>query len=340
MVDEVSVPRFVETDSWPADVPMLQNGWRPTGGPINVAADQGLLNWPLRELVNRSHFLRQRHLERQMDVSFEMTVGPGGQYATLNAALERLSIMAPRLKPEAVIATVRLLNGFELAEQVIVRGLNMGWVRIISDAATVLIRRASLIVSASTDDGETYYPAIAAVDGGVSPVISCLFVMTAEGAAGNRVGVLAMNGGRVVVTAGAGVQSAGAYGALAMIGGMISAELADFRNAGTDCIRASRGATISARSAILTGAGQTGAYAWRGSIIDCEAATITGAGTNGIFAGRLGRINAYNANCRKGASDASADIFVGAGGQITATGSTGGTTITVNTVTASGIIFK
>lgn len=339
MVDDVTVPRFLETDTWPNDVPMLQNGWRPTGGEINLPADEGLLNWPLRELVNRSNFLRQRHLERQTDASFEITVGPGGQYATLNDALERLSIMAPRLKPAAVIATVRLLTGFELAEQVIIRGLNMGWVKIISDDPTVLIRRATLVTAVTTEEGD-YYPAIAALDGATAPVVSALFSMTAEGNSASRVGVMAVNGGRIVVSAACGVQSAGAYGALSVIGGTISAEAADFRNAGLDCIRASRAATISARLATLTGAGANGATANRSAAIDCESAVITGAATYGVRAIRGGRINAYGANCRKGASDASGDITVAEGGIVTASSATGGTSITVNTVTASGIIFK
>lgn len=335
MVDVAGVPNFTELDEYPGSIPMLQNGWRPTGGPVNPEADQGLLNWPLRDLTNRTNYLYQRHVERKLEASRTVTVGPGGQYATLNAALERLSLMTPRLQARPVTCTVRLLDGYEMAEQVIVRGLSFGWVTIVSDASLVLIRRTSLIQG--VDDALC---AFGAMSGGVLPVIGALFSMTNEGPANQRCGVVASQGGVATVLPGCGIQSAGYYGMLASQGGSILAEGADFRNAQHDAARATRGGFIAARVANLSGASSTGAVAHRSGTVDCEEANISGAGVYGVFCANNGRANVRAANCRRGAADSTADIYVAAGGIVAAVGATGGTNIAVNTVTSTGIIMK
>lgn len=336
MVDEVSVPRFVEPDIWPATVPMLQNGWRGTGGPVDPPADQGLLNWPLQELTRRTRWLYERHQERRLDAAITLTVGPGGDHGTLNQALERLSVMAPRLQPQPITATVRLLAGYEMAEQVFVRGINLGWVRIQSDNPTVLIRRSAL-----TQSFGDLVPAFFAGAGGVLPQIAALFAMTTDGAAAGRTGIAVSQGGSVLVAAGCGVQAAGSYGAVAELGGVISAEEADFRSAGQDAVRASRGGLITVRAANLSGAGGNGVVSHRASTVDCESADITGAGTYGITAQRGGRINAYGAQCRRSpGADSSADIHVTTGGVIAAATAVGGTSIAVNTLTANGMILR
>lgn len=335
MVDVASVPGIGEADVWVDKVPELQNGWRPTGGPPNPVADEGLLNWPIQALTWRTRHLYNRELERRLDVSIELTVGPGGQHATLGAALEVLSLMQPRLRAQSVIGTVRLLAGFDLAEQVIVRGLNLGWVRIIADQPTVIIRRGALTIAI---DGS--YPAFAAIHGGVLPQIAALFVMSTEGTATGRCGLLAYMGGNAQVTPGAGIQNAGGYGLIASQGGVVIALGADFRNAGSDAVRATASGSASVISAILTGAGGAGVFCHKGATVDCQDAILSGAASNGIYCALAGRVNAHNANCRRGASDSSADIAVAQGGTIVATGTTGGTSIATNTTTPSGVIYK
>lgn len=336
MVDEVSVPRFVETDTWPPSVPMLQNGWRGTGGPVDVPADQGLLNWPLQELTRRTHWLYTRHLERALDASITLTVGPGGDHGTINAALRRLSVMTPRLQEAPIVATVRLLPGFEMAEQVFVRGINLAWVEIVSDNPVVLIRRSAL-----TRSFGDLVPAFFASAGGVLPTLAALFSMTTDGVATGRTGVAVTQGGSAVVAAGCGVQAAGAYGVVAELGGFVSAEAADFRNSGGDAVRASRGGTIGVRAANLSGAASAGVVSHRASTVDCQDADITGAALYGITAQRGGRINAYGAQCRRTVgTDGSSDIHVITGGVIAASAAVGGTSIAINTITANGIIMR
>lgn len=335
MVDLASVQYLPEIDSYPAKIPRLEDGWWPTGGLVDPANDSGLMNWQAQLLAQRTKFLYQRHLERQITAPITMTVGPGGTYATLNQALAVLSLMQPKLQPAPITATVKLLAGYEMAEQVIVRGLQLGWVSITSVNPTVLIRRASLVQL--VDD---HYPAFAAVNGGSLPRIAALFSMTTEGPATWRDGIYCGYGGSVQVAAGCGVQSAGAYGALALQGGSISAEGGDFRNAALDCVRATRGGIVAVMGAILTGAGENGVVSQRGGVVDCNEANVTGAGQRGIYCGSAGRVNAKNANARRGANNDATDIFVEDGGWISAPSAVGGTNIALNTLTVNGVILR
>ncbi len=70
--------------------------------------------------------------------------------------------------------------------------------------------------------------------------------------------------------------------------------------------------------------------------------TINGSGRYaGVLAHKGGTLNCSGATCRNMAgADNSNDIVVDSGGMITCASSTGGTSVTINTITASGIIFK
>lgn len=344
MVDIPSVPLFPEADEWPVGIHMLQNGWRPTGGPVNPGLDQGLLNWPLAELVGRTRYLRARHDERRLDASITLTVGVGGDCATLNEASDRLSLMSPRAISDGITGTIRLLAGYQMAEQLILRNVNLGWVKIIADDPTTLIRRATLIRPVyliEADAPLTRYPAFAALEGARLPSIGALFSMTAEGDPANRVGLFVSGVSSAVTLPSCGIESAGAEGALIASGSTLSCEGANFRNAGDIGILATRNSIVAARRVNVSGAkGSAGVAARRSSSADIEEADASGCTTRGVLAQSGARINAQSANCRRGASDSSADIVVAGGGIIVASSGIGGTSIAVNTVTATGVIFK
>lgn len=345
MVDIPSVPTFAETDEWPAGVHMLQNGWRPTGGPVNPGEDEGLLNWPLQELVRRTRYLRARHDERRLTASINLTVGAGGDYATLNEACDRLSLMSPRAGADTITGTITLLAGYQMSEQLIIRGANLGWIKIVATDPTVLIRRASLVRSVTLyEAGEAAllrYPAFAAMGGAALPEIGALFSMTAEGDGTGRCGLFLNDGGRAVVSQGGGIDNASGEAALVASGSVLSCEAANFRNCASIGILATRNSLVAARMVNVSGAqGSAGVVSRRSSSVDMEEANASGCLTRGVWAHSGGRINAYLANCRRGASDSSADISVLSGGIIAASSAIGGTSITVNTTTASGIIFR
>lgn len=334
MVDAANVPRFVENDAWANTIPMLQNGWRPTGGQVNPATDEGLLNWPLRELTNRTRYLRARIDQLALKAGTLVTVGAGGSYATINAALSGLSERRPGYTPGGFSTEVRLLAGFTMAEQVLVRGVNLGWINITSVAAEVLIDRAYLVT-----EFQGVYPAFGVADGGTLPVIGALFSMTGTGAAANRIGVFGDTGGVISINAGAGVKNAGADGLRLQTAAAVAANGAIFSGAGGAAASLAGGTRATLQSADLRNA-QYGITAGNGAMVHASLANCSGASIQGITASSGAIINAYGANARKGASDSSSDFLVASGGIITATTGTGGTSTAANTVTANGIIFK
>lgn len=299
------------------------------GGP------DGVDNLPHRQMANRMRYLRGRLDALTVVAAVEVTVGTGGDYATINAALEALSKSFPTHVPGGVSATVRLLAGFVMREQVIVRGVNLGWIRIVAESAEVQIGRSSL----TTAVGSGNYPAFSAGDGGYLPVIDTLFTMTTSGTATGRHGVYVYGGGGVTVAPGRGVKSAGGNGAFAQTSGVISANGADFRSAGGVGAALHGGTRGALQDAILTGC-TTGIEANNGASVHAGGANCSGCSDAGlrVFSGAV--VNAGNANARKGASDSATDLIVSQGAIINAVGATGGTNVTPNTPSASGIIFK
>ena len=59
-----------------------------------------------------------------------VTVGPGGQFTTINAAITFLSNYKTTYRREGLQATIRLLDGYVMREQVLVNDLDLGWIRI------------------------------------------------------------------------------------------------------------------------------------------------------------------------------------------------------------------
>lgn len=335
MVDVSAVTRLPETGAWEG-VPRLENGWRPTGGAVNPGADEGLLNWPTQVLAARTKILKDRVdlLSQRADV--EVTVGTGGQFATINEALAHLSERRPGYKPGGFVASVRLRPGFVMREQVIVAGANLGWIRIISDDAEVQIDRAYLTAAIGA---EQRYPAFSARGGGQLPSIEALFTMMATGAATRRDGILVMDGGGVTIAAGKGVKAAGSNGITAMTGAVVSANGADFRNAVEAAAMIHGGSRAAMHTAILRGS-KRGIDAGNGAVVHAASVDCAACSEFGIIAQAGASVNAHGASCRGGSTDAATDIVVQKGSIINAFEATGGTSVTPNTISAAGIIFK
>lgn len=333
MVDVIGAPTLAEQDQWDDEVVELQNGWRPTGGPPNPAADEGILNWPLQALANRTRWLKARHDEQKMAASLTLTVGAAGQYPTVMAALERISLMRPKVQTGLVKATIKILAGHTWSEQVIVRGLDLGWIEIVSEDAVVPLKRSALVVQVGT-----VYPAISG-EGARLPKLSCRLAMDATGVATDRCGLALMSGSSIVVSSGAGVTGSGGYGAVIQ-GSTLSAEGANFSGAALDGVRVTRSGGASLQGANLSNCGQRGIYAERSSSVDAQAVNCQGCTLGGAAAYYLARVDVANGQMRKGATDGATDMVVLGGGMILALGATGGANIAVNTLVASGIIFR
>ena len=226
-----------------------------------------------------------------------VTVGTGGDYPTINAALEYLSKLQPVYDSAGITATINLLAGFTMAEQVLVRGLDMGWVSIAgADAETVITHTALTTDFTTADYGYDSYPAFGVSKGGVHPRIDQLFRFDDANVSryDYKHGIMAVGAGSSAdVLAGAGVNDAGTYGIYAKSGSTINAEEANATNAGRSGIYADSGSTIDADRANASGSEYFGIYADSGSTINAYSADASGAGDYGIYAKSGSTINAY-----------------------------------------------
>jgi hypothetical protein len=206
-----------------------------------------------------------------------VTVGTGGDYPTINAALEYLSKLQPVYDSAGITATINLLTGFTMAEQVLVRGLDLGWITITgADAETTITNTALTADFTTADYGFDSYPAFGVSKGGVLPRIDQLFRFDVANTYGNKHGIMAVGAGSSAdVLAGAGVNDAGTNGISAYRGSTINADGANASGAGTNGIDASRGSTINADGAVASGAGTYGIDASRGSTVNAVGATGT-----------------------------------------------------------------
>ncbi len=336
MVDLASVQALPEVGDWPATIPRLETGWRQTGGAVDPANDQGITNWQAGELTKRTRVLKDRVDALTTKAAPLVTVGPGGQYATINAALAALSDRRPSYVPGGFMAEVRLLAGYVMAEQVLVNGINLGWITITSVAAEVQIDRSVLI----NELADGHYPAWGARNAGVIPAIGCLFAMTETGVAPGRHGIslLAGAGGRVL--AGAGVRNAGDCGANVYKAATLDAAGAIFSQAKQVGLLVSNGSTASFQNGIAVDCGYRAIAASTGSRINAVEADLRRGGTNCVYANAGCQIAMTGAQARVGAADATTDIICQQGSTIAAAGSTGGTSVTINQLSAAGVVFK
>lgn len=258
------------------------------------------------KLATVEHVVRLNHISLRENV--KVTVGAGGDFPTINAAVLHLSRFTPDL---GVTAEVELQSGFAMMEQLFVDGLNLGWITITGVDAETIINEPSLT---RVLDGR--YPAFGVKGGGTLPAIGQLFRFSSKGdSADSRDGVVASGAGSSAdILSGCGVQDAVNYG-----------------------LHAAHGSTINAQNANASGAGDTGIFATSSSTINAQGADASGAGSYGIVAAKGSTINATGAD----ASDAGDEGFrVYSGSTINAHDVTGTLSQTANTVTSDGIIFQ
>ena len=289
-------------------------------------------------------------------------VGAGQAYTTINQALEYLSGFYPKYIKNGVTATINLKAGFVMAEQVLVRGIDLYWVTIVGEDTETVINHTALTIDFTTGDyGSEAYPAFGVSKGGTLPRIGQLFRFNVAGVMGHKNGVMAIGAGSsaeimsnkgvknagyngIYATRGSTIHAenaiasgAGYCGIFATRGSTISAQGANANGSGHDCITATRGSTIHAENAIASGGGVNGIAAGEGSIVNARYVDASGAGEVGILAGKGSTINAQSAN----ASGAEIyGIYVGEGSTINANGATGTLRQAKNTLTSDGIIYQ
>lgn len=153
----------------------------------------------------------------------DISVGTGGDYATINEAIAHISRFRPVYGIPSIRATITLLAGFVMAEQIICDGNDLSWITITNTDAVVPVTETAITkVVGAVDYGFAVTPVIAAIKGGKSPYIDVVFRYDTRLADG-RTGLFAAGAGSVINGFHTGCQNAREYGCFAFGGGQISA---------------------------------------------------------------------------------------------------------------------
>lgn len=92
-----------EVEEWKANIPALQDGWPPNGGPVDPVNNGGLLNWPLLHLASRTLWLKAQAEQlatdlANIDVSAQINAAIDALVNGAPAALDTLSELAAALQ--------------------------------------------------------------------------------------------------------------------------------------------------------------------------------------------------------------------------------------------------
>lgn len=238
----------------------------------------------------------------------DITVGAGGDFETINGALNYLSKMALAYTPgQSARATITLLSGFVMEEQVLVFHQDLSWITILSEDAIVPVDATKITTSVYT-----LFPVFACRSASL-PVIGAFFKMINMPPSGIIAGVMAVEQSAAVkILADCGFDGA-TYGCYAHHGASIQAGASRFINSTEFGMFANRTSRIAAYGADCRGSGTNAFYSSALSAIDAAASVTTGSGRGYV---------------------------VNQGGVLLAAGTSGTTNIAVNTYTQYGIIYK
>lgn len=236
----------------------------------------GVVFQVLKERLDAKELLFSTQIAKALSVveaDLTVTVGVNGDYPTVNEALKALSKRSPEYKKKGHKVEVKLKSGFVMREQVLLNGMNLGWVTITSESSTVNVSRESLTTSFGS---ENKYPLLGGRSNAILPVLGTLFVMDETGEALSRDGIYLEDKSDILVLAGCGVQNAGGYGIRAFDGCRVAARNAKFNKAHERGCMISQGSTIDAPGIDLSEAkGRNGFRAYRGAIANIEGANIS-----------------------------------------------------------------
>lgn len=143
-------------------------------------------------------------IRAEADVTF--TVGSGGDFATINEAITAASKLYSRpYSAGGITVEISLLTGFVMAEQVLVSGVDLGFITITSVDSVVYVDPSAITAQlAGSDSGE---PVFGVTNGGVLPTIGVQFEYQSQ-QSGTKAGVAVFNGSKARFLAGSGVRKA------------------------------------------------------------------------------------------------------------------------------------
>jgi len=142
-----------------------------------------------------------------------ITVGPSGNYQTVNDAIRAASKLWPDYASKGLAVEIRILSGFVMAEQVFVVQQDLSFITITSVDAEVPVQRSAINQGNGTPSTNNWrtgtYPLFCAMRNGVLPYIKTLFSFDTSGTGRGTVGVYLFEGGRGVIGLNSGVKGAG-----------------------------------------------------------------------------------------------------------------------------------
>jgi len=227
-----------------------------------------------------------------------VTVGDTGDYATINEALTELSKLYPLYKQSGYTVEVKLLAGFIMKEQVIIKGIDLGWISITGEDAETTIDAGSFVDIPSLEYHNTNTPTFS-VKNGVLPTIGQLFTTINGGSENNGIH---LENSKCKVLASCGVKNVGQHGIIATQSSSADIRESIFSGASSHGIYAVNGSTINAKGADASGAGARGIFATGNSTINAQNANASGTGGYGIEAAYGSVVNANSADASNSAS--------------------------------------
>lgn len=290
-----------------------------------------------------------------------VTVGSGGDFATINEALDYLTrTYQPVYKFAGVTATVNLLAGFVMAEQIYVHGLDLGWITITGVDAVTVVTRSAISVSAKNNvlttellvGAPVLTPLFEVDGGGTLPVLDQKFNIDTTGSNANaNCGVLVVGAASsATIKATAGVSGWFVAGCLVYMGvcvcrgAVFTSVVPHYSNA--CALRATYGAQVDGSGGTFWTGVQGSALSNSYGLLCTYGAQLTAinAFATGVLCTYLSKVNVLGTNCRRGAANgtgSNADILILAGSFVYKSGTTlGGTNpATLNNLTAEGVIF-
>lgn len=245
-------------------------------------------------------------VEHDDATTLTVTVGSGGDYSTINAALTALRAKVRGYTNGGRATTISLLTGFTMSEQVICdHGVDLSWITITSVDAEVPIAR-SAITEQTTGLGDGFESTgayRAAFMGGGSarmPTLGCKMAMDTSGVANDQSGIFLTNGAEMRVLPSAGIDDTDANGAHVMLGARLYATGSTWDGNGRvgvvgdakAAVRCDWGGFAALAEAVITNQGYTGVTILGASRATLRDASITTCGEDGLETGGVSIVHA------------------------------------------------
>lgn len=287
-----------------------------------------------------------------------VTVGVGGDFLTLNKAIEYLSNFYPVYKKGGIKCYIKILAGTVINEQIYANQIDLQYITIIAEgnAETIVIDGTSytmnivdvdasgFVNTANAHDARGNYPFIAGENAAKLPTIGCVFRLLPDTVeAGKTVcGMLCNRGSEGVVLAASGFDGFN-DGCIANNESSITIREGISRNMTRWGVHARHNGEVSARSCVCTNCG-IGACADRVADLDVREAVLNGSKV-AIECNNISRANANECHAQNCGTEGGYVVMV-AGGGIVNCGSFDAANhvgtlynTAANTLTAGGIIF-